>query len=281
MKPGSTRRRLLASLGAALLLVLLFLIALRGQRQPPPRRGESLPQFTGSPGITAKGQRIWGMPNRDLYTPVNSPRYVSAAAAREFLSDSDRVFVIRKEGSTYVYPEVLLTSYHVVNDVIGGEPLAVTYCLLAGSACRFSRRLEDRVLTLGLTGQIFAGNSVLHDEETETDWLQLNGEPIQGHYYGRVRLEGRPLEQSSFGRVRHEKDVKVLAPLADMEQYRSFKRDMESSQLGRKVVESQTKLDPRLLPYTVGLGVVVQGEAVFFPEDVNGAREARNDRAGG
>ena len=47
------------------------------------------------------------------------------------------------------------------------------------------------MLTLGLSGHLYAGNSVLYDKETNTDWLQLNGEPLRGHYFGKARLSGK------------------------------------------------------------------------------------------
>jgi hypothetical protein len=244
-------------------------------------RGEHLPQFTTPPGMSSDTLKIWGMPNRELYTPLDSPRYVSSAEADAFLEDYDRVYLIRKRGATYVFPEVLLTSFHVVNDVIEEEPVAVTFCLLAGSACTFSRRVEDRVLSFGLTGQLYGGNSVLYDKETQTDWLQLNGEPLGGHYYGRARLGATPLERSTWRRIKTRQDLKVLAPIRGMEEYRRFQRDMETERLGQKVVESQTKLDPRLLPYTRGLGILVQGEARFYPEDPNGPRRLLQDHVGG
>jgi hypothetical protein len=244
-------------------------------------RGESLPQFTAPPGMSSQGMKVWGMPNRDLYTPIDSPRYVTASEADAFLKSFDRVYLLRKGAFTYVFPEVLLTSFHVVNDVIEGEPIAVTYCLLAGSACSFSRRVEDRVLTFGLTGQLYGGNSVLYDKETETDWLQLNGEPLRGHYYGKARLGAKPLEHSTWRRIKEKQNLKVLSPIRSMEEYRQFQRDMEAEKLGQKVVESQIKLDPRLLPYTRGLGVFIQGEARFYPEDPNGSRRLTQDRIGG
>ncbi|MBI4603827.1 MAG: DUF3179 domain-containing protein [Planctomycetes bacterium] len=284
MKQGRTQTWAVVSLSAALFLGFLGLVALilvLSGNTGIGQRGESLPQLTDRPGFSPSVARLWGMPNRHLFSPIECPRYVAAAEAEGFLRCEDRVYLIRKTGTIYVFPEVLLTSYHVVNDVIDGEPMAVSYCLLAGSACRFSRRVEDRVLTLGLTGQLFGGNSVLYDKETKTDWLQLNGEPLRGPYYGRARLEARPLERSTWKRVRAEKGLAVLAPLRDMEEYRSFHRDMEAEKLGQKVVESQARLDPRLLPYTGGLGIHVQGETRFYPEDPNARRSLCNDAVGG
>jgi hypothetical protein len=244
-------------------------------------RGESLPQITEPPGESPREALLWGKPNRESYTFVESPRYVDAGQAGEFLEDDDLVYLLRGTDATRVIPNVILTSYHVVNDVIDGEPVAVTSCALAGSACSFSRRVGDRVLTLGLTGYLRSGNSVLFDRETKTDWLQLSGEALQGPYRGKARLAPRPLEPSTWKQVKGESRLKVLAPLQDMEAYRKFHQEMKRDTLGRRVVESQGKLDRRLLPYTEGLGIAVQGEARFYPEDPSDEPSVLNDKVGG
>jgi len=267
------------STALALGIAVIFLIWIAA-REKNSGEGESSPQFTTPPGVSSPSLQVWGEPNRSLFAPI-SPRYVDGAEAASFLIDGDRVYLLRRGSTTYVFPEVLLTSFHVVNDVMDGEPVAITYCLLAGSSSLFSRKVEDRVLTFGLTGQLYAGNSVLYDKETSTDWLQLNGEPLRGHYYGKARLSGRSLERSTWSRVKARPNLKVLAPIRDMEEYRSFQRDMEREQFGKKVVESQTTLDSRLLPYTRGLGIVVQGEPRFYPMDIHGPRTIQEDRVGG
>ncbi|HZN58846.1 MAG TPA: DUF3179 domain-containing (seleno)protein [Planctomycetota bacterium] len=280
------RKRRVAPWAAVTLFTVLLASAIsvamfRWLQGAGPPRGEGLPQFTGSPGVTAKGAKLWGSANRNLYAPVDSPQYVGVAAAAKFLDLDDRVYVIRTPDATFVYPEVLLTSYHIVNDTVGGEPLSITYCLLAGSACSLSRRLDNRVLSLGMSGQLYCGNSVLYDRETQTDWLQLNGEPLQGYFYGKARLAAQTLECSRWRRVAGERNVKVLAPVQDMGGYRAFQRDMETERLGQKVVESQQKLDPRLLPYLKGIGITVQGDKRFYVMNPGGPRRVRNETLGG
>jgi hypothetical protein len=281
MKQRTSRRAALIALPAGLLLIVAGLwLTLRPRGGERGARGEHLPQATESPGMHA-AVKLWGMPNRELYTPLDAPEYVGPEEAQSFLEEGDRVYLIQRGGATYVFPEVLLTSFHVVNAVIAGEPLAVTFCLLAGSASAFSRRIEERVLSFGLTGQLYCGNSVLYDRETGTDWLQLNGEPLRGPYHGRARLQAKTLEYSTWERIQHRRDLRVLAPIRRIEEYRRFQREMEAEHLGQKVVESERPLDPRLLPYTKGLGIRVQGESCFYPLDPHGSRSLYQDTAGG
>ena len=278
MKPVA-RRTFLASTALAVGLASIFLFWI-GARSGASGGDESSPQLTAPPGVSSPSLHVWGAPNRGLISSAPA-RYLGSAEAESFLLDGDKVYVLRRGTTTFVFPEVLLTSYHVVNDVMDGEPVAITYCLLAGSSSFFSRKVGDKVLTLGLTGHLYAGNSVLYDKETDTDWLQLNGEPLRGHYFGKARLSGKRLERSTWRRVKTRPNLKVLAPLRDMEEYRAFQRDMEREQFGKKVVESQAELDSRLLPYTRGIGIIVHGESRFYPIDIHGSQTLEDDRVGG
>jgi hypothetical protein len=42
----------------------------------------------------------------------------------------------------------------VVNDVVGGEPVIVTFCPLCNSALAFKRTLEGRVFDFGVSGNL-------------------------------------------------------------------------------------------------------------------------------
>jgi hypothetical protein len=231
-------------------------------------------------GLSFQGDLLWGEPNRGMFPATNFPRYVDPLTADAFLRDDDRVYFFRSGKSCYAYPEVLLTTYHVVNDLIDEQPLAITYCMLAGSACRFSRRVGDRILTFGVTGQLYGGNSVLFDQETETDWLQMNGEPLRGPLHGSARLGLEPLECRPWKALRREEGVKVLPAVGDIGEFRQFQKDMEAEGLGMKVAESARKLDPRLLPYTKGMGIRAGGAARFYPRETIIQRKVINDVVG-
>lgn len=246
-----------------------------------PRRDELTAQYPESPGVALREELLWGQPSHGLYPVVDSPRYVEAREAEDFLNDDEPVFVLMSKGQGRVFPKVLMTSYHVVNDAIEEEPIAVTSCLLAGSTMLLHRRVEDQVLSLGLTGQLYCGNSVLYDRETGTDWLQLNGEPLRGKFWGKARLAASPLEPLPWGRVKNIPGLLVLAPILPIEEYRLFQQEMERSQLGQRVVAERLSLDPRLLPYTRGFGLRVQGETRFYPAKENGQLVMTQDHMGG
>jgi hypothetical protein len=107
------RRRRLASF---LLLVALALPAAacgRGGDGPAPPRAE---RFTP--------ERFYV--ERDLFLAADEPAAVPAGAA-SFLRDDDEVYGIVVAGRARAYPTTMLSYHHVVNDVIEGIPVAVTY----------------------------------------------------------------------------------------------------------------------------------------------------------
>ena len=62
-----------------------------------------------------------------MFNPLAKADYVSIADARTFLVDAEIVMGIDVNGAAFAYPIRQLAYHHVVNDVVGGTPLVVTY----------------------------------------------------------------------------------------------------------------------------------------------------------
>ena len=62
----------------------------------------------------------------DRFFPATDPGTVSRAEAAHLLGD-DEVFGVLEGGKARAYPVTMLSYYHVVNDIVGGVPIAVTY----------------------------------------------------------------------------------------------------------------------------------------------------------
>jgi hypothetical protein len=61
-----------------------------------------------------------------MFPPLHHPGYAPAAAAG-FVDAGDMVLAIRIGGEAVAYPVRQVAYHHVVEDVVGGTPLAVTY----------------------------------------------------------------------------------------------------------------------------------------------------------
>lgn len=62
-----------------------------------------------------------------LFPPLRHPGYDSAAAAASFVEPGDMVLAVEIRGEAAAYPVRQIAFHHVVEDVAGGTPLAVTY----------------------------------------------------------------------------------------------------------------------------------------------------------
>jgi hypothetical protein len=61
-----------------------------------------------------------------MFHPLPSPAYARARTAR-FVSDDDMVIAVALNGDAVAYPVRQMAYHHVVNDVVGGEPVVSTY----------------------------------------------------------------------------------------------------------------------------------------------------------
>ena len=135
---------------------------------------------------------------RDAIPAIDEPRFLGVVAASEWLSAEAPVVAFERNGDARAYPLEILTWHEIVNDVVGGEPVIVTYCPLCNSAIAFSRVVEGEERTFGVSGTLRRSDLIMYDRETETLWQQLTGEAIVGQDTG-AHLEFLPAQLVSFG----------------------------------------------------------------------------------
>lgn len=120
------------------------------------------------------------------YPPiVDIPRQPVAVALRG-VAPSELVLGVTVDGESRAYPLNMINgpSREVLNDVLGGQPIVVTWCPVCHHGQAYSRQVEGQVLTLGVSGLLWNLNLVMYDEQTESRWIQFSGEarsgPLQG-----------------------------------------------------------------------------------------------------
>ena len=150
--------------------------------------------------VTAQGSSEWrtdlsrhtvpleevvsGGPPKDGIPALDHPQFVSVSQADGWLSPREPVVVVRDGDQAKAYPLQILIWHEIVNDVVGGRPVAVTYCPLCNTALAFDRRLDGRVLDFGTTGRLRHSDLVMYDRQTESWWQQATGEAIVGTLAG-------------------------------------------------------------------------------------------------
>ncbi len=127
---------------------------------------------------------VSGGPPKDGIPAIDRPRFESVRAANRWLSDRDPVMIVEHGSETRAYPLAILIWHEIVNDQVGGLPVAVTFCPLCNTALVFDRRVEGRLLDFGTTGRLRHSDLVMYDRQTESWWQQATGEAIVGELTG-------------------------------------------------------------------------------------------------
>jgi hypothetical protein len=125
-----------------------------------------------------------GGPGRDGIPAIDRPRLTGVRAASGWLDAREPVIELVVDGEARAYPLQILLWHEIVNDTIGGRPVAVTYCPLCNSALAFERRVGSRTLTFGTTGNLRRYDLVLYDRQTESWWQQFDGTALVGELAG-------------------------------------------------------------------------------------------------
>ncbi|MCG8348727.1 MAG: DUF3179 domain-containing protein [Chloroflexales bacterium] len=121
-----------------------------------------------------------GGPPKDGIPAIDNPSFVAVEEADEWLSPVEPVVLVEINGDARAYPLQILTWHEIVNDTVGGTPVAVTFCPLCNTAIVFERTVDAEVLDFGTTGRLRFSNLIMYDRQTETWWQQGTGEAIAG-----------------------------------------------------------------------------------------------------
>lgn len=145
-----------------------------------------------------------------MFHSVRTPSFVAGATAS--LAPDDMVMVLRSGAVSRAYPVRAMTFHHIVNDVLDGAPIAVTYCSLCHTGVVWRRVVGGRTLTLHIGG-INNQNMLMRDDETGTFWQQSTGEAVAGPLAG-ARLQRVFSDELSVAQWRRESpDGVALAPV--------------------------------------------------------------------
>jgi hypothetical protein len=122
--------------------------------------------------------------SEDDIPPILAKEEDFVPAEKADLDDLETVIGLFIGGEPRAYPVRLLSLHEVVNDQVGGETIAVTWCPLCYTAIVYNRKVNGQVLTFGASGYLLNENLVLIDHQSETLWSQLLGQGIKGGFSG-------------------------------------------------------------------------------------------------
>jgi hypothetical protein len=142
------------------------------------------PDAAGLPApLVDLAELVDGGPPPDGIPALDEPLFQRTGEVR-WVDDAEQVLVVEVAGEARAYPVQVLTHHEIVNDTVGGVPVAVTYCPLCGSGIAFDRRVGDRVVSFGTSGQLYLSDLVMYDRQTESLWPQIEGRAVAGALTG-------------------------------------------------------------------------------------------------
>ncbi len=258
-----------------------------------PLEGALLPEEPPPPGAEAEfstdfsrhsvpySEIISGGPPKDTIPAIDSPQFISVEEADQWLDPHEAVILVEVGGSARAYPVQILMWHEIVNDIVAGVPLVVTYCPLCNTGVAFERTLDGQVFDFGTTGRLRYSNLIMYDRQTETWWQQATGEGVVGEFALR-QLTFVPASMISWGDFQATyPDGQVLS--RETGYSREYGRNPYTSydDINRSPFLFQGPDTPDVLPPMARvLTVDLNGEAVAYPYEVLQEVRVINDSVG-
>ncbi|MGQ0796533.1 MAG: DUF3179 domain-containing protein, partial [Methanobacteriota archaeon] len=230
-----------------------------------------------------RGELIDVLP-KDAIPAILAPSF--DADNPSWLSDGWRVIGLEIDGDARAYPIAILNWHEIVNDVVGGNAVAVTFCPLCGTAIVFDRTVGSSSLTFGVSGKLYRNDLGMYDHQTESHWAQLLGESILGEHHGtRIGTYSSSTMPWADWRADHPTTRLLDRPRDEAGNFlRNYNADPYAGYAGSESVYfPQTNVAPydRLHPKELVLGVALGGDARAYPLSVLRDRPVVNDVLGG
>ncbi len=141
-----------------------------------------------------------GGPGKDGIPSIDDPQFVQQQDSN--ITDDVEVIFVENNGEQKIYPYNVLVWHEIVNDTVGGKPLAITFCPLCGSAIVFDRELNGEVVEFGVSGFLYQSNLLMYSRDaTESLFSQSRGEAVVGELTG-TKLTYFPLELLTMAEAR-------------------------------------------------------------------------------
>ncbi|HEX9870598.1 MAG TPA: DUF3179 domain-containing protein [Candidatus Tectomicrobia bacterium] len=206
-----------------------------------------------------------------------TPLLVPAAAVRA-VRDSDPVLGVSIGEESRAYPIALLSWHEIVNDVVGGVPVAATWSPLCYTGIVYARERAGRTLTFGVSGKLVANGLIMYDDQTDSQWSQVVGQAVTGPLQGTITpmIPATQTTWETWKRL-HPKTL-VLDPSRSpyrrdysMDPYEGYYASPDTG-----VIASRRE-DQRLVPKALVIGLRLDGAVKAYPFTGLGKESVVND----
>jgi hypothetical protein len=134
----------------------------------------------------------------DPWVLLDEPNYKSVAEVSH-LNPTNRVMLYRSGEDVYVYS---LTNMYVevINDIIDGRPISITYCPQTMSGICWDRLIDGDTMSLAASGLLYRENQMPYDYQTNSIFSQMLQVGVRGKYLDR-EINTFPLIETNWQMV--------------------------------------------------------------------------------
>ncbi|MGH7319407.1 MAG: DUF3179 domain-containing protein [Candidatus Rokuibacteriota bacterium] len=223
---------------------------------------------------------IPGGPPPDGIPAIDRPAFVTPAQADAWLTPKEPVLALEITGDARAYPLQILMWHEIVNDVVGGRAVAVTFCPLCNSGIAFDRAVDGTTLDFGTSGKLYKSDLVMYDRQTHSLWAQMEGRAIVGERAG-TRLKPIPVNTLAYAEWKATHPAgKVLSRETGHARAYGANPYKGYDEPGSLPFLFNGKPDPRRAPKERVVGVVVGADARAYPWPVLENRRVIHDTLG-
>jgi hypothetical protein len=231
-----------------------------------------------------------GVP-KDGIPALTNPPFAVAAAGPAYLSDADLVLGVVINGEAKAYPHNIGWRHEIVNDWVGGHPVAVTFCPLTGTGLVFDARDADGGhFELGVSGLLINTNLIMYDRrDGRSLYPQMTFTGVRGPRK-REELRLLPVVETTWGTWKRLYPATLVVEVGadNPAPYLRYPYGEYRTDNGLLLFPLETPLEENPNPLATAypakdgmLGLRFAGEAKAYPFAAMGQRAVLNDEIGG
>ncbi len=210
-----------------------------------------------------KDKIMFGGPPRDGIPSIDNPDFIPISRV-DYLHDKDIILSVKRGSEVRGYPTRIIVWHEIVNDVIDGNSIVVTYCPLCGTGMVFDRIVDGKLRTFGVSGLLYQSDVLMYDRETESLWSQLAMKGVSGPAVDK-KLTWMPSEHLTWKAWREKyPDGKVLS--INTGYSRNYAGEAYATYFASNEIMFPVPQTRKELPNkTKVIGVFINGKAKAYP----------------
>lgn len=128
-----------------------------------------------------------GGPPKDGIPSIDAPRFAGADTWEKLGYNGENLVIgVEVNGVRRAYPFQVIVWHEIVNDVVDGKPLLISYCPLCGTGIVFEPEVDGEAVEFGVSGQLYNSDLLMYDRKTDSLWSQVTGTAVVGEATGAV-----------------------------------------------------------------------------------------------